>query len=328
MGRENRYRFVSSPFFLGLFLLFMLVTSLVLSDTLFSFSGNRWIPLLSGIVDTSGFSATLSVLLSLATLSVTSFSIYYLNERLFSCGKSSSAITIFYLILVFSNPESVFFNGSSIAAPLLLWSIYYTMFTKDGEKQLFTALFLISCATLFDYHLIFVIPLIFYYSLVTSSFAVRSIFVALTSLVIPYILVLSFRYLFFGDVSEFLALMVDDITDINSPYLKMESVAGVMLVLSVILIIYRAVVSELGVINRYKVVKSIGLVRQIAVMVVLFAIIILYKEVQSTYIVLVAIPLSFIIMEYLSLKTTGSYRRVEFLVMLILLALNRIAEFL
>ncbi len=328
MGSEKRYGFVSSPFFLGLFLLFMVISSLILSDSLFSFSGNRWIPMLSGIVDTSELSATISVLLSLAVLSVTSFTIYHVNERLFSCGKSSSAITIFYLILVFSNPESIFFNGSSIAAPLLLWSIYYTMFTKDGEKQLFTSMFLISCATLFDYHLIFVIPIIFYYSLITSSFAVRSIFVALTSLVIPYILVLSFRYLFFGDVSEFLGLMIDDISNINSPYLKMESVAGVLLILSIILLIYRSVAGELAIINRYKVVKSIGLVRQMAVMVMLFAIIIFYKEVQSTYIILVAIPLSFIIMEYLSLKTTGRYRRVEFLVMLILLALNRIAEFL
>jgi len=328
MGSENRYRFVSSPFFLGLFLIFIISTSLILSDRLFSFAGNRWIPLLSGIIDTTSFSATLSVLLSIAALSITSFTIYHVNERLFSCGKSSASITIFYLILVLSNSESIFFNGSSIAAPLMLWSIYYTMFTKVGEKQLFTAMFLISCATLFDYHLIFVIPLIFYYSLVTSSFAVRSIFVALTSLVIPYILVLSFRYLFFGDVSDFLALMIDDISNINSPYLRMESVAGVLLILSFLLVIYRSVVSELGVINRYKVVKSIGLVRQIAVMVVLFAIILLYKEVQSTYITLAAIPLSFIIMEYLSLKTTGRFRRVEFLVMLILLALNRIAEFL
>src|SRR3989339_1315581 len=148
MGKESRYKFVSSPFFLGLYLIFMLVTSFILSDGQINFTPAKWIPIFAGVIDTESISTTISVLTAVAIISFTAFSLYFVNEKIFSCGKSSSSLFLIYLILLLSSPETIFLSGATVAAPLFLWSLYYSMITKEGDKNLFMALFLISLATL------------------------------------------------------------------------------------------------------------------------------------------------------------------------------------
>lgn len=327
MGKESRYKFVSSPFFLGLYLIFMLVTSFVLSDGQIDFTPVKWIPIFAGVLDTESISTTISVLTAVAIISFTAFSLYFVNEKIFSCGKSSSSLFLIYLILLLSSPETIFLSGATVAAPLFLWSLYYSMITKEGDKNLFMALFLISLATLFDFHSVVLIPFILYYSLVTSSFALRGILVAVGAILVPYILLFSFRYLMFDDTSLFAELLVTDLLSFSSPYIYLESVAKIVLIIFMVLIITRSLISIFSIINRYKVVKSIGLVRNISLMLVLIGAMLIYRESQGMLTNLLALPLSFIIVEYLSLKSTNRYRRVEFFVLLILIVLNRVAQF-
>jgi len=327
MGKESRYKFVSSPFFLGLYLIFMLVTSFVLSDGQIDFTPAKWIPIFAGVLDTESISTTISVLSAVAIISFTAFSLYFVNEKIFSCGKSSSSLFLIYLILLLSSPETIFLSGATVAAPLFLWSLYYSMITKEGDKNLFMALFLISLATLFDFHSVVLIPFILYYSLVTSSFALRGILVAVGAILVPYILLFSLRYLMFDDTSLFAELLVTDLLSFSSPYIYLESVAKIVLIIFMVLIITRALISIFSIINRYKVVKSIGLVRNISLMLVLIGAMLIYRESQGMLTNLLALPLSFIIVEYLSLKSTNRYRRVEFFVLLILIVLNRVAQF-
>jgi hypothetical protein len=327
MGKESRYKFVSSPFFLGLYLIFMLVTSFILSDGQIDFTPAKWIPIFAGVLDTESISTTISVLTAVAIISFTAFSLYFVNEKIFSCGKSSSSLFLIYLILLLSSPQTIFLSGATVAAPLFLWSLYYSMITKEGDKNLFMALFLISLATLFDFHSVVLIPFILYYSLVTSSFALRGILVAVGAILVPYILLFSFRYLMFDDTSLFAELLVTDLLSFSSPYIYLESVAKIVLIIFMVLIITRSLISIFSIINRYKVVKSIGLVRNISLMLVLIGAMLIYRESQGMLTNLLALPLSFIIVEYLSLKSTNRYRRVEFFVLLILIVLNRVAQF-
>lgn len=327
MGKESRYKFVSSPFFLGLYLIFMLVTSFILSDGQIMFTPAKWIPLFAGVLDTESISTTISVLTTIAIISFTAFSLYFVNEKIFSCGKSSSSLFLIYLILLLSSPETIFFSGATAAAPLFLWSLYYSMITKEGDKNLFMAMFLISLATLFDFQAVVLIPFILYYSLITSSFALRGVLVAVGAVLVPYILIFSFRYLMFDDTSLFADLLLADLLSFSSPYIKLESVAKIVLVIFMVLIITRSLISIFTIISRYKVVKSIGIVRNITLMLVLIGTMLIYRESQGMLTNLLALPLSFIIVEYLSLKSTNRYRRVEFLVLLILIVLNRVAQF-
>ncbi len=327
MGKESRYKFVSSPFFLGVYLIFILVTSFILSDGLINYNSTKWIPLFAGVLDIESISTTISVLIAVAIISFTAFTLYIVNEKIFSCGKSSSSLFLIYLILLLSSPETIFFSGATAAAPLFLWSLYYSMITKDGDKNLFMALFLISLATLFDFHAVVLLPFILYYSLITSSFALRGVLVAVGAVLVPYVLIFSFRYLMFDDTSLFAELLVSDFLSVSPPYIKLESVAKIVLVIFLVLIISRSLISIFSIISRYKVVKSIGLVRNITVMLVLIATMLVYRESQGMLTNLLAMPLSFIIVEYLSLKSTNKYRRVEFLVLLIIIVLNRVAQF-
>jgi len=312
---------------LGLYLIFMLVTSFILSDGQIDFTPAKWIPIFAGVLDTESISTTISVLTAVAIISFTAFSLYFVNEKIFSCGKSSSSLFLIYLILLLSSPQTIFLSGATVAAPLFLWSLYYSMITKEGDKNLFMALFLISLATLFDFHSVVLIPFILYYSLVTSSFALRGILVAVGAILVPYILLFSFRYLMFDDTSLFAELLVTDLLSFSSPYIYLESVAKIVLIIFMVLIITRSLISIFSIINRYKVVKSIGLVRNISLMLVLIGAMLIYRESQGMLTNLLALPLSFIIVEYLSLKSTNRYRRVEFFVLLILIVLNRVAQF-
>lgn len=327
MGKESRYKFVSSPFFLGIYLIIMLVTSLMLSNEPINNTNTRWIPIFAGILEVESLSTTISVLITVAIMSFTAFSLFYVNEEIFSCGKSSSSLFLIYLILLLSTPETIFFSGATAAAPLFLWSLYYSMITKEGDKNLFTALFLISLATLFDFHLVFLIPFILYYSLITSSFALRGILVAIGAILVPYILIFSLRYLLFDDVALFADLLISDILSASSPYIKLDSVAKIVLLLVMVLIIFRSLGSIFAIIKRYKVVKSIGIVRNITLMFAMLFTMLIFRESQAELVNIIALPLSFLIVEYLSLKNSNKSRRVEFLVLLIIIVLNRVAGF-
>ncbi len=327
MRGDKRYTFVNSPLFLGLFVLFMLFTSLILSVNAIDLPVRRSFPLLSGIFDIVTLSSSTSYLLSVTVLLIIAFSIYYTNERLFSCGRSSLSLALFYLIISLSGPGSIYFSGAMIAALLLVWSLYFSVLTKKGDTQLFLSLFLISTASLFDFHIIFLVPVIFFYSLTTSSFAVKSVFIALVSASIPYLIILSIRYLLFGDVGEFLSEIFKELININLPLLKIETVAEALVLLSVATLAYRSSFEILKIINRYKVVKSIGLLRYMVILAVLLIITMLYKDFRNPFTVIISVPISFIIMEYLSLKTESNSKRVKFLIMLILLVLIRISHF-
>ncbi len=328
MGSEKRYRFVSNPLFLGLFFAGIFLSSLYLSDGLSNPYKLNSIPALAGFIEADTLSTTISVLLSIALLSITSVSIFIVNEKIFSCGKRSLSLSLFYLIFALSSPEAIFFTGSVAAAPLLLWSLFFSMNTKDGQKELFSAIFLISCASLMEIHLLYVIPFIFYYSLVNSSFALRSILVALGAAITPYLFIISLRHILFDDAAIFLDLLISEISNISVPYLKLETFANLLLVLVMAVISARSVISILRVISRYKVVKSIGVVRNITLMLLLIAVSLIYRDIQGAFTAIIAIPMSFVFLEYLALKEIGKNRRIEFLILMIILALNRVAEFL
>ncbi|MDZ4059524.1 MAG: hypothetical protein U1D64_05715, partial [Bacteroidales bacterium] len=127
MGSEKKYRFVSSPLFLGLFFVGLFLSSLYLSDGLSNPYQASFIPALAGFIDADSLSTTFSVLLCIALLSFTSVSIFIVNEKIFSCGKRSLSLSLFYLIFAISSPEAIFFTGAVAAAPLLLWSLYFSM---------------------------------------------------------------------------------------------------------------------------------------------------------------------------------------------------------
>ncbi|MDD2584202.1 MAG: hypothetical protein PHE99_04575 [Bacteroidales bacterium] len=325
--KDNRYKFVYSPLFLGMSALFFLTTSLLLSGANYSIQKVSQISILTGFLETQYLSTTVSVLLTLAVTGVTASIIHILNYRHFHTGKDSLVLIFLYLIFLFSSPETIFFNVNTIAAPLFLLSLYYTINPANNHTNIFLASILISIATLFDFHLLALIPFIFYYSLIKSSFSIRSLIIFVGATILPYLFLFSIRYIVFEDASLYAQILWQKITTISVPHLNIDTVAHIILFAFSLYIAYRAVYSILNKLRSLKIIKATALLRFIVTAIVLTIIMLLNKEIKGEYMTLLAIPSAFIINEYLTSKKTDKNKRGEFLVLLIILTLSRVAEF-
>lgn len=325
--KDNRYKFVYSPLFLGISALFFLTTSLLLSGANYSIQKVSQISILTGFLETQYLSTTVSVLLTLAVTGITASIIHILNYRHFHTGKDPLVLIFLYLIFLFSSPETIFFNVNTIAAPLFLLSLYYTINPANNYTNIFSASILISTATLFDFHLLALIPFIFYYSLIKNSFSIRSLIIFVSATILPYLFLFSIRYIVFEDASLYAQILWQKISTISVPHLNIDTVAHIILLAFSLYIAYRAVYSTLNKLRSLKIIKATALLRFILTAIVLTIIMLLNKEIKGEYMTLLAIPSAYIINEYLTSKKTDKNKRGEFLVLLIILTLSRVAEF-
>jgi hypothetical protein len=324
--KDKRYSFVTTPLFLGIAAAILTTSSLLLSEKAGTPPSDYWIPMLTGFIDTDFFSVTVSVLISMAAAGYTAAILYMVNEKFINSGKSSATLVMLYFILLMSDSETIFFSGSSIAAPLFLWAIISTINSGNENAEIFKAGFLISTATLFDYHLVAMIPLVLYYSLVNRSFALRSFVISVISVILPYLITISVRHILFADSHLFLTMLWEDITGITTPSFNPESVAKIIILLFSAVLTYRVITSILSRLSSYKTIKYLALMRLIITSLIILSIIVFYDNIGGRFMTLLSIPGAYLINEYLFLDSTGKYRRAEFLVMLILLAVMRLSE--
>lgn len=324
---NNRYTFVSNPAFLGLGALILTLLSLFLSHTYYPLPHLGWIPLFSGLIDLKLISTTTSVLTSLAITGATAALIYSTNNRYTSTGSSSWALLFIYFIALYSTPDTIYFSGGSLAALLYLISIRNTMNSSKGEREIFVSGFLLSMGALVEPRLVVTIPVMFYFSLVGYSFSLRSIILYLTSILLPFVLLFSARYLLFQDHILFMQLFLEELTSISSPSLKVENMATLILLVLVIGLIIKGIIVIIKQINSYKIIKSLSLNRFIITLFLFFAIPLLYPAAKMGSMALIAVPLSFIINEYHCGKGSNNKRRVELLILLIFVILSRVSDF-
>ena len=326
MREIARYRFVYSPIFLGLYAILMLISSLKLNLSSFEKFKPETLPLLSKIFNTGSLTSEWSALVVIGLILLTSALLYIYNDKVFNCGNPSVTAPMIFVIFVLTPPTTLVFSGSFLAAPLVLSSIYLSLFTKDNDKNIVLSVFLISAATLFDFHLLVVVPLIFYFSLQSSSFELRNIVIAVLMFALPYVFTISARHIFYGDSGLIIDGIISDFRGISAPVIKIDSVAGGILNLSFMLVFLRSIMMVERLSGTYKILKSAGVSRNIAFLVVLSIVSVLYPAIQPGLFFLISIPFSLIVSEYVTHESTSSNRRVEFLVLLIMIAVSRISD--
>jgi hypothetical protein len=325
MREIARYRFVYSPIFLGLYVILMLISSINLNVLNFETLKPETLPLLSKIFNTESLTHVWSAVVVIGLILLTSALLYFFNTKVFNCGKPALTAPLIFIIFVLTPPSTLVFSGSFLAAPLVLTSIYISLFTKDNDRNIVFSVFLISTATLFDFHLLLIVPLIFYYSLQSSSFELRNIVIALLMLALPYVFTISARHLFFGDSGVIIDSIVNDFRNISAPVIKVDNVAGGVLMLSFLLIFWRSIIMVGKLSGTYKILKSAAVSRNVAFLIVMSIVSVLYPAVQPGFFFLISIPFSLLVSEYVTHESTSSNRRVEFLVLLILIAINRLS---
>lgn len=328
MREIARYRFVYSPIFLGLYAILMLLSSLKLNVFSFEKLKPETLPLLSKIFNTESLTSDWSAVVVIGLILLTSALLFFYNTKVFNCGNPLATAPLLFIIFVLTPPSALVFSGSFVAAPLVLASIYMSLFTKDNDKNIVLSVLFISTATLFDFHLLVIVPLILYYSLQSSSFEFRNIVIALLMIALPYVFTISARYLFYGDSGVIIDRIANDFKAISAPVLKIDSIAGGVLIISFIIIFFRSIMMVGRFSGTYKILKSAAVSRNIAFLVVLSIVSVLYPAVQPGFFFLISIPFSLIVSEYVTHESTSSNRRVEFLVLLILIAVTRLSDLL
>lgn len=323
MKRIRKYNFVISPLFLGVFLILYYISALYIP-----FENNeRWIPALIGFFEVDTLSGTASTVLATIFILATAVTLYFFNERNLMIGQSGLMLPVIYLIFAVTSPNTLSFSGVSVASLFVAWSLYYSLFTRDGEKELFTSGFLISIAALFDPHITLLIPLIIFFSLRSAIFSARAVIIVLGSILIPFIFMFSVRYLFFEDALFFGEIYLTDLKSITYPSLGLKNVSEIVVTLSLFIYLCFTISYVASNINRYKILKSKSFSRFIATIIFTSLIVIFYPQSGEGLTQVIAIPGSVLVSEYISQKEKPTRKRIGFLLILIFLTMSRIASF-
>ncbi|MFA6334062.1 MAG: DUF6427 family protein [Bacteroidales bacterium] len=321
MKSVRKYQFVTSPFFLGIFLILYYISALYIPVE----NNERWIPALIGFFDFESLSRFGSVSLATIFILATAISLYIFNERNLLIGKNGILLPIIYLIFTVATPKTLYFSGVSIASLFVVWSVYYSLFTRRGDKELFIAGFLISLAALFDPHITLLIPLILFFSLRSAVVSARTVIVVLSSILIPFAFMFSFRYLFFEDAMFFGEIYLTDLKSICYPSLNLKNVADIVLTLSLFVYLCCSINYVLNNINRYKTLKCNSFSRFTSMIILTSLIVMFYPQSGEGLTQIIAIPGSVLVTEYISSTEKPTRKRIGYLLILIFLSISRIA---
>ena len=316
MATPGKYNFSTNPLLLSGLLLVSYFAA-------FRISGNgstvEWIPALISFVDAESVTPRLSLLLSTFFLAVNALSLYIIGLKLLGTGKNKFLLPVIYLIFALVSPKVLIFSGSSAAALFVLWSLYFTISAKQGDLQFFVSGFLISVATLFEPQLTFIVPLIIIYSMMTNGAGARSAVLMLFAVAIPWIFMLSLRYLFFQDATLFAQLFADELTGISLFRFSLESVADFALMLFFVIISFSSVAFIMGQRNHYKILKSMAYTRFIILLLFLVLMLFIYPHTRGTLSSLIAMPVAVVVNEYMLNYTKSNKHQIQFIILLILI---------
>jgi hypothetical protein len=322
--KKRGYNFVANPLFLGLILVLLYLSALYAPDKSFT---SEWIPILISFFDTSFYTREISIILSSLAIGFTAISLYFIGLNLLGTGKNKFILPLLFLIFVYMSPESIYFSGSSFAAPLFLWSIYFTIQSKKSDLNCFIAGFLISLSLLFDPHTAILIPLVLYYIFISRGFSLRNAVYIITSILIPFVFLFSLRYILFQDATLFAELLISELIKISTFEFTLESVSESTIIAAFTVILLSAAAHILSERGRYGIIKSIAYTRFIMLLFFCVLVLVLYPGAEGSLSTIIAVPASVVASEYLVNYEKSNKHHIQFLILIMLVIVNRIADF-
>jgi len=323
MQYDRRYNFAVSLPYLILLLFFVVFTALKLPYDNFE----RWIPLSAGFIEPEDIPALYSHLLSALFLIISAVSLYIFNERYLMTGKEGLTLPLTYLVLAFSSYQTSLFSGGSIATVLIMWSIHASLKIRNDEQYSFLAVFLATIASLFEPLMIYIIPLVVFFSIKETGISMRRLVLILLAFLIPVVIIFSLRFIFFNDAHIFAEeyiyhLKIGSITEPN-----IRSVSYLFFTIFLILLLILSLRDIFNRINRFKIIQSASFVRLIVLMFFLSGIIILYPDSSGRIMQIFSFPASVLIVESTGKNENSHKQRLYFFLVTIFLILGRIACF-
>ncbi len=316
-GRNSYFRSIPLLLLLG----WLFITSFFVP---FRDKADEWMPLLSGFVDPELFFGNRLLLVAGGILSVCLLllPVYFINSK--SPGKSFRMYytMTFCLLIILSNPMSVYFSTIYPAAILIAWGQYCFI-----VKQRFTAFFLLAFASLFYAPLIWVIPLVLIISLAGAPDVPRKFAKSLAGILLPYIYIFSFRYIYFDDIEEFVKQYFNEIIRIDIPVYSLSFTVIFMFICFFIMALH-AVLNIFGRLGRQNIFTGrILKIELLAAFLCSGVFFLFWGEKSLPLCVILAPPLSLLLSNFFSRNKTGRSAKIELVLLMAAVAVARIAYF-
>ncbi len=323
MQYNRKYSFAISIPYLILLFAFMSATAWILPAQ----NIHRWIPVLAGFVDIEDIPLLDSHIIAAVFLIITAVSLYAFNERYIMTGRVSLTLPLVFLILALSSPLSLIFSGTSVATLFLMWSLYTTLTLKKNDQNSFLSVFLATSAALFEPLAVFLIPIAMFFSIREIAVSLRKIVLILLAFLIPFLFIISLRFIFFDDAVIFAEEYVRHLKAGAVLEPNIRSVSNILFLLEFIILLLTSIKSVYRRINSFKIVKSASFVRFTTMIVFLAILVILYPESGSWLMQIVSLPAAVLIVESTGENEDSHKRKLSFFLVTIFMVLSRVVCF-
>lgn len=288
-------------------------------------SAAEWIPLFSGYWDPEVLTdaSLLSKILGLFCAALLLVSMYIVSYPVISTHTERVVASLMCASIIFTNPGAVNFSPIYPAALALVWVQYFIL---RGERY-FIGFFLISLASLFFAPLIWVFPIALVLVFSDMQNALRKLLESVGGTLVPYIIILSLRFICFNDVEEFLHLFAAETSKVS--FLLLTShLSSIFLLACIVTISLHAMligISEL----RTRGIQEAHAIKTHYISVVLGGLVLLlFSGSGSIPLPLVAAaPVAVLLSGYFSRRAGYPSAKIEWIIMLCAFAVARLSYF-
>jgi len=125
----------------------------------------------------------------------------------------------------------------------------------------------------------------------------------------------------------FAELLISELIKISTFEFTLESVAEFTIITAFAIILLSAVVHILSERGRYGIIKSIAYTRFIMLLFFCMLILFLYPDAEGSLSTIIAVPASVVASEYLVNYEKSNKHHIQFLILIMLIIVNRISDF-
>ena len=284
----------------------------------------EWLPLLGGFADFSAFNENLllrgvlggifNVLIALSLLAINTKSVHNVFLPNFTVA--------FFLVIALLNPSAVYFSTIHPAVLLMVWGQYCFI-----SSQKFTSMFLLSCAALFYAPLLLALPFVLIISVLGAADILRVTLKSLGGLILPFVYLLSFRYMAYADAMVFIDEYVQKAIDFSSPLYRV-SFTSLFLVLCIGSVLIHSLSNVFRKLFRNSIITEHILKMELMCMLLGGAMFFMFWGNGDVPVnIIVALPLSMLFSFHFTGNITAAPARIEFILLCCAAVISRLYYF-
>lgn len=228
----------------------------------------------------------------------------------------------FFLLLTLVNPSSVYFSGVHIALLLFVWGQYCYVI-----NQKFTAMFLLSAASMFFAPFVWISPIIMAVSLFGAPDLARTAVKSLGGILLPPLYLMVFRYMAFDDAAVFADKFIEQATLFSPPFYNLNgSTIFLILVLAVVLFyavtyMFRKMYSVSIFVSRILKMEFLSLILGV------FALVLWSGDEALPINMAVALPAALLFSNYFTRNISKKGTKIQLILILCAVAISRLSYF-